>query len=98
MDPATLERYEELIVRFAANVQPGQNVEVGSEIGKEQLTRAVAAAAYRAGARHVAVDYDDLHLKRARILHASDDALGYAPAGAGAERAPRSLRVPVGRG
>ena len=79
MDPATLERYAELIVRFAANVQPGQNVEVGSEIGKEELTRAVVAAAYRAGARHVAVSYDDLHLKRARILHASDDALGYAP-------------------
>ena len=79
MDPATLERYAELIVRFAVNVQPGQNVEVGSEIGKEELTRAVAAAAYRAGARHVAVLYDDLHLKRARILHASDDALGYAP-------------------
>ena len=79
MDPATLDRYAELIVRFAVNVQPGQNVEVGSEIGKEQLTRAVAAAAYRAGARHVAVLYDDLHLKRARILHAPDDALGYAP-------------------
>ena len=79
MDPATLERYAELIVRFAVNVQPGQNVEVGSEIGKEELTRAVAAAAYRAGARHVAVLYDDLHVKRARILHAPDDALGYAP-------------------
>ena len=103
MDPATLERYAELIVRFAVNVQPGQNVEVGSEIGKEQLTRAVAAAAYRAGARHVAVLYDDLHLKRARILHAPDDALGYAPdwvrrAGAGAERAARSVDLPLGRG
>ena len=79
MDPAALERYAELIVRFAANVQPGQIVEVGSEIGKEELTRAVAASAYRAGARHVTVNYDDLHLKRARILHAPDDALGYAP-------------------
>jgi aminopeptidase len=79
MDAATLERYAELIVRFAANVQPGQTVELGSEIGKEELTRAVAASAYRAGAKHVAVTYDDLHLKRARILHAPDDALGFAP-------------------
>jgi aminopeptidase len=79
MDAATLERYAELIVRFAANVQPGQIVELGSEIGKEELTRAVAASAYRAGAKHVAVTYDDLHLKRARILHAPDDALGFAP-------------------
>jgi aminopeptidase len=79
MDPAALERYAELIVRFAANVQPGQNVELGSELGKEELTRAVVGSAYRAGAKHVAVTYDDLHLKRARILHAPDDALGYAP-------------------
>jgi aminopeptidase len=79
MDPASLERYAELIVRFAANVQPGQTVELGSEIGKQELTRAVAASAYRAGAKHVAVTYDDLHIKRARILHAPDDALGFAP-------------------
>ncbi|HET7171096.1 MAG TPA: aminopeptidase [Gaiellales bacterium] len=79
MDPAALERYAELIVRFAANVQPGQVVEVGSELGKEELTRAIARAAYRAGAAHVSVTYDDLHVKRARILHAPDAALGYAP-------------------
>ena len=79
MDAATLERYAELIVRFAANIQPGQTVELGSEIGKEQLTRAVAASAYRAGAKHVAVTYDDLHIKRARILHAPEEALGFAP-------------------
>jgi aminopeptidase len=80
MDAAALDRYADLIVRFAANVQPGQIVEVGSEIGKEELTRAVAASAYGAGAKHVAVNYDDLHVKRARILHGPDDALGYAPA------------------
>jgi aminopeptidase len=79
MDPGALERYAELIVRFAANVQPGQVVEVGSEIGKEELTRAVASSAYRAGAKHVTVTYDDLHVKRARILHAPDAALGFAP-------------------
>jgi aminopeptidase len=80
MDAANLDRYAELIVRFAANVQAGQIVEVGSEVGKEELTRAVATSAYRAGAKHVSVTYDDLHLKRARILHAPDEALGYAPA------------------
>jgi aminopeptidase len=79
MDAATLERYAELIVRFAANVQHGQTVELGSEIGKEELTRAVAASAYRAGAKHVAVTYDDLHIKRARIQHAPEEALGFAP-------------------
>ena len=79
MDPNDLERYAELIVRVGANVQPGQVVEVGSEPGKEALTRAVVRAAFRAGARHVDVTYDDMHVKRARILHAPDGALGYAP-------------------
>jgi aminopeptidase len=80
MDAATIDRYAELIVRFAANVQPGQVVEVSAEVGKEELTRAVAGWAYRAGAVHVSVLYADLHVKRARILHAPDEALGHAPA------------------
>ena len=66
MDDATLDRFAELLVGFAANVQPGQIVAVGSEIGKEPLTRAIAASAYRRGAKFVDVAYFDLHVKRAR--------------------------------
>ncbi len=39
----------ELIVRFGANVQPGQIVALRSEPGKEELARAVAEVAYEAG-------------------------------------------------
>ncbi|MGH2918145.1 MAG: aminopeptidase [Solirubrobacteraceae bacterium] len=76
---ATLERYAELIVRFAANVQPGQIVAIGTEPGKTELTRAVADAAYRAGAKFVDVALFDLHVKRSRILHAAEDTLDYVP-------------------
>ena len=55
MDDATLSRFAELIVGFAANVQPGQIVAIGSEPGKELMVRAVAAGAYRAGAKFVDV-------------------------------------------
>jgi aminopeptidase len=79
MDAATLERFAELIVRFGANVRPGQIVSVATEPGKEALTRAVAAAAYRAGARFVDVASFDLHVKRARILHAAEDTLDFVP-------------------
>jgi aminopeptidase len=79
VDGATLERFAELIVRFAANVQRGQIVAIGTEPGKLELTRAVAAAAYRAGAKYVDVTQFDLHIKRARILHAEDDTLDYVP-------------------
>jgi aminopeptidase len=79
VDGATLDRFAELIVRFAANVQRGQIVAIGTEPGKLELTRAVAAAAYRAGAKYVDVSQFDLHLKRARILHAEEETLDYVP-------------------
>ena len=79
VDAATLDRFAELIVRFAANVQRGQIVAIGTEPGKLALTRAVAAAAYRAGAKYVDVTQFDLHLKRARILHAEEETLDYVP-------------------
>jgi aminopeptidase len=76
---AMLERFAELVVCFAANVQPGQVVAIGTEPGKLQLTRAVADAAYRAGAKFVDVMSFDLHVKRSRILHAAEDTLDYVP-------------------
>ena len=74
-----LERFADLVVGFAANVQPGQVVAVGSEPGKEPLTRAVADAAYHAGAKFVDVQYFALPVKRSRILHAAEDTLDYVP-------------------
>lgn len=78
-DQATLERFAELLVGFAANVQLGQIVAVSSEIGKEPLTRAIAAAAYAHGATYVDVAYADPWVRRARIAHGSDQALDTVP-------------------
>jgi aminopeptidase len=79
MDPATIQRYADLIVRFGANVQPGQRVLVGSSVGKEQLTRAVATRLYQTGAVFVHVNYADPYIQRARIEYAAEEALGYEP-------------------
>jgi aminopeptidase len=79
MDDRTLERLADLLVGFGANVQPGQIVAVSSEIGKEPLTRAVAASAYRHGATFVEVTYSDIHVRRARIEYGSDEALETVP-------------------
>ena len=43
----------ELTVRFGANLQPGQIMAICSEPGKEELTRAIADAAYAHGAKFV---------------------------------------------
>ena len=78
-NPAALERFADLLVGFGANVQPGQIVAVGGELGKEEVVRAIAASAYRHGARFVDVAYFDPHVKRERLLHAAQDTLGFVP-------------------
>jgi aminopeptidase len=79
VDELTLERFAELIVGFGANVQPDQIVAVGTEPGKEELTRAIVATAYRHGAKFVDVTVFDPHLKRQRILNAAPQTLDFIP-------------------
>jgi aminopeptidase len=74
-----IEKLAELAVRAGANVQPGQVVAVSSEPGKEAIARAVATAAYKAGAKFVDVSVFDVHVKRARALHADPETLSFVP-------------------
>lgn len=60
-------------------MQPGQVVLVNSDLGHEELARAVAAAAYQRGAKFVDVSYFDPYVKRARIEHADPDTLEFVP-------------------
>jgi aminopeptidase len=59
-------------------------VALDTEIGKEDMTRRVAASAYRHGARFVDVQYFDPWVKRARIEHAAEDTLPFVPPWMGA--------------
>jgi aminopeptidase len=74
-----VDRLAQLAVQVGANVQPGQVVGVGADIGQEELARAVAAVAYKEGARFVDVRYFDPYVKRARIEFAPDETLDYVP-------------------
>jgi aminopeptidase len=69
----------DLIVDFGANVQPGQLVGITTSIGKEELTRELARAAYARGAQYVDVLYFDQLVKRERLLGAADETLEYIP-------------------
>jgi aminopeptidase len=79
MDDAMLERLADLVVGFGANVQEDQIVSVSCEPGKEALTRAIAASAYRRGAKFVDVAWFDPWIKRARIAHAREETLEFVP-------------------
>ena len=74
-----IQRLANLIVDFGANIQPGQLVDLAADVGKEELTRAVAAGAYERGAKFVDVTYYDPHVKRARIERVRDESLEYIP-------------------
>ena len=94
MDTGTLDRLAELVVKFGANVQPKQQVVIATEVGKEDADACRRRARLPRGALHVSVEYGDPWIKRARIEHGIDAALGYGPdwvrvAGARAGRFPR---------
>jgi aminopeptidase len=78
MEPP-VQAFADLIVNFGANVQPGQIVDLATALGKEELTRAITASAYKRGAKFVDVVYWDPHLKKARVQHAADEVLDYIP-------------------
>ena len=75
-----LARYGDIVVRIGANVQPGQGVVILAQVEHATVARAIAAAAYRAGARRVDVDYGDLHVRRSAIELGPEEELGRSPA------------------
>jgi aminopeptidase len=74
-----LERYADLAVRVGANVQEGQIVFLIVLVEHAPLARAMARAAYRAGARFVDVRYVDNHVRKAMIELGPDSALTHTP-------------------
>jgi aminopeptidase len=75
-----LDRYADVVVRIGANVQPDQAVVIEAQIEHAPVARAIAASAYRAGARRVDVQYSDLLVRLAAIEHGPEDELGAGPA------------------
>src|SRR5262249_57737456 len=69
----------DLAVRVGANVGDGQYVMIAALVEHVPLVRAIADAAYEAGARYVDASYGDQHVRRAMIEHASDETLQWSP-------------------
>jgi aminopeptidase len=78
-EDARLEAYARLIVGVGLNLQPGQDVAINSLVEHAPLVRAIARAAYEAGARYVDSSYADYYVKRAQIELAPEDALDWTP-------------------
>ncbi|MBN2147724.1 MAG: aminopeptidase [Anaerolineales bacterium] len=75
---SAIDRYAELVVKIALNLQPGQRLLVGSPgryvpLEVAPWVRLVARYAYQAGARYVEVLWGDEDLLRIRLEHAPRD-------------------------
>jgi aminopeptidase len=80
MPPDYLNGLAQLAVRVGADMQPGQDVFVNAwDPAQADVARAVAEAAYAAGARYVSVHYWDGAVKASRVRHAPEDSLGFVP-------------------
>lgn len=78
-----LEKYAEVIVKVGLNLKPGQRLMIGgptsgvdgTPVETYPLVRKVTAAAYKAGARYVGVNWDDEELQRIRVENAPLDTM-----------------------
>jgi aminopeptidase len=79
-DTVRLERLAKLAVGAGVGVAPGQIVEVvASSIEHAPLLRAIARAAYEAGARYVEARYFDQHVRKAMIELGDEEVLSWSP-------------------
>jgi aminopeptidase len=74
-----IERLAKLAVEVGANVQQGQLVVIAGMVENASLVRAIARAAYRAGARRVEPEYIDRHLTKALVELGPEESLEYTP-------------------
>ena len=63
----TLEKYAALAVNVGVNIQPGQTLSISAPLEAVQFVRLVTEKAYKSGAKHVYVDWNDETLTRLKF-------------------------------
>ena len=75
MKKTVLKEYAKLIVRMGANVQKGQNVIINAGLDQPEFVKMVVEEAYKAGARHVMVQWNYQPLTKLDVRYQSLDTL-----------------------
>lgn len=79
MKKEKLQNYANLLVRVGGNVQKGQLVVIGCDIGAAEFARMVQDAAYDAGAAEVTINWSDAISARTKYLRADDAIFDVVP-------------------
>jgi aminopeptidase len=74
-----LERYAKLLVRWGANVQPGQILNISAEVVHRDLVYMIAQEAYRVGASAVMLDLIEPRLQRFKLETVKDQYVALTP-------------------
>ena len=74
-----LEQYANLLIRLGVNLQPGQSLDIRTEPVHREFALALASAAYDAGAKFVAIEYNDMRLQSIRAGKSSEEELEHLP-------------------
>ncbi len=74
-----LDQYAELIVKRGVNVQPGQTIILYAAVDEAYFARKIVAAAYRAGAHEVVLEWSDQQINKAFLTHTSLERLANVP-------------------
>jgi aminopeptidase len=75
---ARLDRFADLVVKIGANVQPGSDVSLRTDVAHREIARALVERAYVAGAAWVDVEWSDGPIRRSEVTHASIERLTQA--------------------
>ncbi len=73
------ERYAELIAGHGLNVQPGQVVNIATEVIHRDVAMLIAQACYERGAKFVDIDLEEPRAAKLRIEASQEDDLEYVP-------------------
>lgn len=75
-----LDRYADLLISWAINIQPGQPLYIGAEPIHRDFCRRLAKRAYERGASYVHVDFGDPEIAKLRVQETKNEAdLAYVP-------------------
>lgn len=74
-----IEGYAALVIGVGVNLQPGQCLDVRAELEHAEFVRALVAAAYRAGAKLVVVQWADDPVARIRYTESQPEYLDFFP-------------------
>lgn len=74
-----INKFAELAIKTGINVKPGESLLVRADVESMDFTRRCVKEAYKAGAKHVHVEYSDEFITRTKYLKAPDEVFDEYP-------------------